>query len=74
MTTYTPEQIARIRESAEEMGSEGHRRYEGSGFDWEDFIGDLEKDLGFDLPDQMDDPLVLRIERWARAAWNEANV
>jgi hypothetical protein len=61
-----------IRDLAEEWGAEGWRR-EPTGFDWETFLEDMEKRLKIELPDQMDDPLIVRIQRWARAAWREAN-
>ena len=64
----TPE----IQEWVEENGSIGWRREE-SGFDWESFLLDLEKDLKIDLPGQMDDPVIRQIQRWARAAYREAN-
>jgi hypothetical protein len=40
--------------------------------DWEDFLGRLERYLDLDLPTQMDDPVIRRIQKISRAAVREA--
>jgi hypothetical protein len=41
-------------------------------FDWDDFLNRAEKYLDAELPDQMDDPVILTVQRIARQASREA--
>lgn len=41
--------------------------------DWEDFLQKIEKTFDLDLPSQMDDPVIRKIQKACRAAWAEAN-
>lgn len=49
------------------LGSPGDR-------DWEDFLQKIEGTLRIDLPSQMDDPVIRKIQKASRAAWAEANL
>lgn len=40
---------------------------------WEDFLARVERTLDVELPADMSHPVILRVQRLARAAWNEAN-
>ncbi len=63
----TPDLVEKIKDQAEAwLGAPGQR-------DWEDWLARVEGALDLDLPTQMDDPVIKKVQRIARDAWNEAN-
>ena len=71
--TITLAGLALVMPDIEEMAAAGRSVYEGR-FDWDDFLLCVERDLDIDLPTQMDDPIIRKIQRAARAAYAEAQV
>jgi hypothetical protein len=64
----TPELEERIAAHAVDwLGAPGER-------DWDSYLARLERDEDLELPGQLDDPVIRRVERVARAAWAEANL
>jgi hypothetical protein len=63
-----------VLESIEELAAAGWDRDSATGrFDWEYFLQRVERYLDVDLPGQMDDPVIRRIQRAARAAAAEVD-
>jgi hypothetical protein len=73
MNIATVQDAEAIREQIEEFAAEGWAADPESGrIDWEDWFDRFERYTGHDLPSQLDDPAILRVQKIARAAWREA--
>jgi uncharacterized protein (DUF2267 family) len=73
-TIATVDDLREFEDRVRDLAVDGWDQDDAGRFDWDGFLARIERYLDVDLPTQMDDPVIRKVQRVARAAAREARV